>query len=71
MILAGSASLLARGLIESLAGVPVYWSQWLIAFLPVSLLTIVAIWRLVLWLYPPEKPRLAGAQEFLRKACKS
>ena len=67
MILAGSASLLARGLIESLAGVPVYWSQWLIAFLPVSLLTIVAIWRLVLWLYPPEKPRLAGAQEFLRE----
>ena len=50
MILAGSASLLARGLIENLTHVRVYWSQWLIAFLPAIPLTIFAVWRAVLWL---------------------
>jgi len=67
MILAGSASILARGLIENLTQVRVYWSDWLIAFLPAIPLTIFAVWLAVLWLYPPEQLELARGQEFLKE----
>ena len=70
MILAGSASLLARGLIENLVHVRVYWSQWLIAFLPAIPLTIFAVWRAVLWLYPPEETELSRGREFLKEGLK-
>ena len=59
MMLAGSASLLARGLVENLTQVRVYWSQWFVAFLPAIPLSIFAIWRVVLWLYPPETSQVA------------
>ena len=70
MMLAGSASLLARGLVESLTHVRVYWSFWFLAFLPAIPLSIVAIWRAVLWLYPPESSPLAQSREFLQAGLK-
>ena len=39
------------------------WSQWFIAYLPCHILTILAAWRLTLWLYPPEKSVLDGGIE--------
>ena len=65
MMLAGSASLLARGLVENLTHTPVYWSLWLKAFLPAIPLTIFGIWRVVLWLYPPEKSPAEEGHAFL------
>ena len=67
MILAGSASMLARGLIMNMTQTQIYWSQWLLAFLPAIPLSIVAIWRAVLWLYPPEHPELDRGREFLQE----
>ena len=52
MVIAGAASITARGLIERAGGVEVLWSHWALAFLPVDLITIVLAWRLTLWLYP-------------------
>jgi solute carrier family 13 (sodium-dependent dicarboxylate transporter), member 2/3/5 len=66
MIIAGAGSITARGLIEKFGGVEVLWSQWFLAFLPCSIITVLAAWRLTLWLYPPEKVRLEGGYEFLR-----
>jgi solute carrier family 13 (sodium-dependent dicarboxylate transporter), member 2/3/5 len=66
MVIAGAASILGRGLIQKMTGIEVYWSQWLLAFLPCIAVTIFAIWRLVLWLYPPEEEALQGGVEFLR-----
>ena len=66
MVIAGAASILGRGLIQKMTGIEVYWSQWLLAFLPCVAVTIVVIWRLVLWLYPPEEEALQGGVEFLR-----
>ena len=60
MIIAGAGSITARGLIEKVGGVEVLWSQWFIAFLPCSIITVLAAWRLTLWLYPPEKVALAS-----------
>ena len=70
MILAGSASLLGRGFIADITGIEVYWSDWLVAFLPAIPLSILAIWRVVLWLYPPEHATLEGGREYLRENLK-
>ncbi len=66
MIIAGAASILARGLIESVGKVHVSWSLWLIAFLPIAMLNIVACWWLMLKLFPPEKANLEGGAEYCR-----
>jgi solute carrier family 13 (sodium-dependent dicarboxylate transporter), member 2/3/5 len=66
MIIAGAASITARGLIEKVGGVEVLWSYWFIAFLPSSIITVLAAWWLTLKLYPPENVALAGGRDFLR-----
>jgi sodium-dependent dicarboxylate transporter 2/3/5 len=67
MIIAGAGSITARGGIEKYGGVEVLWSQWFLAFLPCSILTLLAAWWFTLKLYPPEQVGLAGGYEFLRE----
>ena len=55
MIIAGAASITARGAIERAGGVEVLWSRWFFAYLPCDVLTVLIAWRLTLWLCPPEK----------------
>jgi len=59
MIIAGAASITARGGIEKFGGVDVLWSKWFFAYLPCDVVTILIAWRLTLWLYPPERSGLA------------
>jgi solute carrier family 13 (sodium-dependent dicarboxylate transporter), member 2/3/5 len=66
MIIAGAGAITARGLIEKAGGVEVLWSYWFIAFLPGSIITVLAAWCLTLWLYPPETVALEGGYEYLR-----
>jgi sodium-dependent dicarboxylate transporter 2/3/5 len=65
MVIAGAASITARGLIEKVGQVEVLWSHWALAYLPCDLITIFAAWRLTLWLYPPERQTLPGGAGFL------
>ena len=65
MLIAGAASITARGLIERVGGVQVLWSQWFLAYLPCDILTILIAWRLTLWMYPPERDTLPGGAAFL------
>jgi anion transporter len=67
MIIAGAGSITARGLIERFGGVDVLWSLWFLAFLPCSIITVLAAWRLTLWLYPPEQLTLEGGRDHLRE----
>src|SRR5262249_12885954 len=60
MIIAGAASIIARGLIVDIGRVDVPWSRWFLAYLPCDLITILVAWRLTLHFYPPEKPSLPG-----------
>lgn len=64
MILAGAASILAHGIIDTVGGVRLTYAQWLVAYLPGDLLTIVACWRAILWLYPASG-ELAGSGAYL------
>jgi anion transporter len=66
MVIAGPSTILGRGLIENGANIHVYYSLWLLAFLPCAVVTIFGIWRLVVWLYPPEDAALERGAEFLR-----
>lgn len=70
MVIAGAASITARGLIEKVGGVEVLWSRWFLAYLPCDLITIFVAWRLTLWLYPPEKAALPGGASFLKDELK-
>jgi anion transporter len=65
-IIAGAASITGRGIIESVGNTQVLWSQWLVAFLPVDIVTILAAWLLTLWLYPPETSSLPGGVQYLK-----
>jgi solute carrier family 13 (sodium-dependent dicarboxylate transporter), member 2/3/5 len=66
MIIAGAGSITARGLIEKVGGVEVLWSYWFIAFLPCSIITVLAAWLLTLRLYPPETVALQGGRAYLQ-----
>jgi solute carrier family 13 (sodium-dependent dicarboxylate transporter), member 2/3/5 len=67
MIIAGAGSITARGLMEKVGGIEVLWSQWFLAFLPCSIISVLAAWWLTLWLYPPEQVSLAGGRDYLRQ----
>jgi di/tricarboxylate transporter len=68
MILSGGASILTRGMVEKLAGRTIYWSQFFIAYLPATLITVFACWLIILWLYPPEKKNLPGGRQYIQDA---
>jgi solute carrier family 13 (sodium-dependent dicarboxylate transporter), member 2/3/5 len=65
-IIAGAAAITGRGIIESAGHVEVLWSQWLVAYLPSDIVTILVAWRLTLWLYPPEVAALPGGIDHLK-----
>jgi di/tricarboxylate transporter len=67
MLIAGAASILARGIIQDTGGVQVLYSMWFLAYLPCDIITIVACWWLILWLYPPEKERIDDAQHMQKQ----
>src|SRR5262245_6947828 len=60
MLIAGAASIVARGIIEQTGNVRVLYSQWFIAYLPCDIITILCCWKIILWLYPPEKETMDG-----------
>ncbi|HJZ73641.1 MAG TPA: SLC13 family permease [Vicinamibacterales bacterium] len=66
MLIAGAASITARGGIERFGQVDVLWSRWFLAYLPCDLLVMFIAWRIALWLYPPEAAALPGGAEFLQ-----
>ena len=66
-IIAGASAITGRGIIEKVGHVQVLWSQWLVAYLPSDILTILVAWRVTLWLYPPEVAALPGGTEHLRE----
>jgi len=66
MILAGAGSITAAGQMMKFGGVEVLYGVWLFAFLPCSIITVLAAWRLTLWLYPPEPTGLSPGHEYFQ-----
>jgi anion transporter len=68
MVLSGATSMMTRGIVEEQTGVQILWSQWLLACLPLNLLTMIATIVIVHWLYPPETKNLRGGSEYFVNA---
>ena len=68
MILSGASSILTRGLVEKVTGETITWSQYFIAFLPATILTVFACWATIRWLYPPEKTHLPADRKPAERA---
>lgn len=66
MVLAGTSSILASGIIEQLGGTRISYGRWFLAYVPCDILTIVGCWRLILWLFPQEGSRFASSQRYFR-----
>lgn len=66
-IIASTPCILARTLIERFGHVPVYWSQWFIAYLPLDIINMAAAWWLMKRLYKPEVAELPGGKAVLRQ----
>ena len=64
-MIAGAASITARGLMEQTGGVSISWSEWFAAYAPCDMLVIVACWWLTLKLFPAEQAGLAGGRAYL------
>lgn len=59
MLLAGAGSITAAGLIQKVSGITVMWGEWMYAFLPCSIATVLFSWWLTLRFYPPEDNAVA------------
>lgn len=66
MIIAGASTVTAQGILERVAGIHVTYFQWFLAYVPCSLITIFATWRIALWLFPPENAQLGGDGSYVR-----
>jgi anion transporter len=66
MIVAGTASIISRAIIEKTGNVQISWGLWFLAFLPCALVTILASWWFTLKLFPPEADALDGMEERLK-----
>lgn len=67
MVLAGTSSILASGIIERLGGERISYGLWFLAYVPCDLLTILGCWRLILWLFPDASGTFAGSQAHFRR----
>jgi solute carrier family 13 (sodium-dependent dicarboxylate transporter), member 2/3/5 len=65
-VIAGAATITARGAMERFGHMEVLYSQWLLAYLPVDLVLILAAWRLTIWFFPPEQKTLPGGRAYLK-----
>jgi solute carrier family 13 (sodium-dependent dicarboxylate transporter), member 2/3/5 len=67
MVLAGTSSILASGIIEELGGVRVSYGLWFLAYVPCDVLTILGCWRIVAWLYPDRAAALDDCRAHFRR----
>jgi solute carrier family 13 (sodium-dependent dicarboxylate transporter), member 2/3/5 len=67
MILSGATSMMTHAILQEQAGIQVLWSQWLVAFLPLNLVMIIASVAITRWLYPGEMSELAGGRRYFEK----
>ncbi|MDA3833156.1 MAG: SLC13 family permease [Spirochaetales bacterium] len=67
-ILTGTAvNILALGVINQVAGLTIYWTQWFVWFyVPINLTALISIFILVK-IYPPEQTQVIGGRESIKE----
>ena len=71
MILSGATTMMTHAILQDHAGIEVLWSQWLVAFLPLSIAMIFVSVAITRWLYFGEKSVLpAESRQFQQEIAK-
>ncbi|KKM10506.1 hypothetical protein SY88_12480 [Clostridiales bacterium PH28_bin88] len=68
IIVGASTEIYAAGLFQTILGFKWTYMSWLIANLPIGLITIILMYPIFLWLFPPEMGSFPGGQGFLKEA---
>jgi sodium-dependent dicarboxylate transporter 2/3/5 len=68
MIMAGAAAILTQGIVREQTGTEILWSQWFLAFLPASVLTIFICWITILRLYPARETNLSASKDYFQQS---
>lgn len=66
-ILGSTPAILAHSLITQHGKVQLLWSQWFIAYLPLGVANLLAIWWYIQRFYKPEKEQMPGGKAAWRK----
>ncbi len=67
MVLAGTSSILASGIIEQIGGERISYGLWFLAYVPCDILTILGCWRLILWLFPDASGAFTESLGYFRR----
>jgi len=62
MILSGATTMMTHAILQEQAGIEVLWSQWLIAFLPLSIAMVFVSVAITRWLYFGERLVLSASK---------
>jgi len=65
LMTAAGATVYAAGAFGTLLGVRWTYAAWFAAFFPLVAVFTIAVWRLLLWLYPPEHGELTAGAEYV------
>jgi len=64
---AAGATVYAVGAFQTLIGVRWTYLGWLAAFFPLVVIFVLALWRILLWVFPPERADLVGGAVYVRE----
>lgn len=62
---AAGATVYAAGAFESLISVRWTYPAWLLAFFPLVVTFVLVTWRMLLWIFPPERGELSAGAEYV------
>src|SRR5262245_55000633 len=67
MILSGATTMMTHAILQEQAGIEVFWSQWFVAFLPLSIAMIFVSLAITRWLYLGEIAVLQTGKRYFEK----
>jgi sodium-dependent dicarboxylate transporter 2/3/5 len=64
---AAGATIYAVAAFGSLIDVKWQYLDWLVAFYPIAVVFMLGLWRILLWIFPPEREDLVGSARYVRE----
>lgn len=70
LMTAAGATVYAVGAFETLIGVRWTYVGWFVAFFPLVAIFVLIMWKILLWVFPPEQDELGGGAVYIRDELK-
>ncbi|MBZ5552762.1 MAG: anion permease [Acidobacteriia bacterium] len=62
LMITGGSTIVAQGIIEKVGRASVYWSQWFFAMFPALVVSLLACWLVIVWLFPADPLKSGSSQ---------